>query len=61
MGEDKEGNLYNTRNNPKRKGSKSADRFAKYKDGMSVEAALKAGLVAGAIHNDSAKGFISLS
>jgi hypothetical protein len=59
--EDKEGNAYGKKNNPKRKGSKSAERFEKYRDGMTVESALKAGLVAGDIHNDTAKGYIKLA
>lgn len=39
--------------NPKRKGSEAAKRFRKYKDGMTVEQALKAG--------DAQKKFIKIS
>jgi hypothetical protein len=60
FGADKEGKDYGPKHNPKRDGSKSAERFGKYKANMSIEAALKAGLTTGDIHNDVAKGFITL-
>jgi hypothetical protein len=44
LGTDKDGKKYGPDNNPKRAGSAAATRFALYKDGMTVEAALKAGL-----------------
>ena len=47
--------------NPKRAGSKSHERFALYVDGMTVAAALAAGLTTGDIHHDVAHNFISLS
>ncbi len=60
MGADKEGKKFGKDNNPKRQGSKSADRFAKYTDGMTVESALKAGLTVADFDNDIKKGFISI-
>lgn len=47
--------------NPKRAGSKSHERFALYVDGMTVAAALEAGLTTGDIRHDVAHNFISLS
>ena len=45
--------------NPKR--GKSADRFALYKDGMTVKAAKEAGVTAADITYDTNKGFISVT
>lgn len=57
---DKEGKVYGKDNNPKRPSSKAAARFVLYRDGMTVEEALKEGLQAGDLTNDSSKGFIKL-
>lgn len=46
--------------NPKRKGSASHDRYALYKDGMSVGDALKAGVTKADLAWDQKKGFIKL-
>lgn len=48
-------------NNPKRKGSKSFDKFAKYKDGMTVEDAVKAGITGADLSWDSRHGFIKVA
>lgn len=47
--------------NPKRKGSKSFDRFAHYKNGMTVEAAVKAGVLYADLKWDSEHGFIAVN
>lgn len=47
--------------NPKRKGSKSFDRFAHYKNGMTVEAAVKAGVLYADLKWDSEHGFIAIN
>lgn len=47
--------------NPKRKGSKSYDRFAHYKNGMTVEAAVKAGVLYADLKWDSEHGFIAVN
>ena len=46
--------------NPKLKGSKAAKRFGKYKTGMSIADAIKAGLRRDDFNNDSDKKFISI-
>lgn len=62
FGKDKDGKHYNaTDNNPKRAGSKSGDRFAKYKDGMSVKEASEAGITAADLKWDSSHGFIAVA
>lgn len=53
LGADKDGKKYGPDNNPKRAGSAAATRFALYKDGMTIEAALKAGVSSGDISFDS--------
>jgi len=59
FGKDGEGNAYNAKdNNPKRAGSKGAERFAKYKDGMTVEEATKVGITAADLKWDTDKKFI---
>lgn len=58
---DKEGKLYGKDNNPKRKGSASEARFAKYKDGMTVAKAKEAGLSAADISYDADHGYIKLT
>jgi len=57
---DGEGNKFGKENNPKRAGSASAERFALYKDGMTVEEALNAGVTSTDINHDVGKGFIKL-
>lgn len=47
--------------NPKREGTPSHERFALYKDGMTVKQAKEAGVRAADISYDSEKGFISLT
>lgn len=49
---------YGAKNNPKREGTKAATRFETYKNGMTVEAALKAGHKPRHILKDKAKGYI---
>jgi hypothetical protein len=46
--------------NPKTKGSASYKRFAKYKSGMTVAAALKAGITRGDLRWDVERAFISI-
>lgn len=46
--------------NPKRAGSKSHDRFANYKTGMTVESAIKAGVTYADLSWDVGHGFISV-
>lgn len=58
---DKEGKTYGKDNNPKRVGSSSHDRFALYVDGMTVEAAIAAGVKTADLDWDVDKGFISIS
>lgn len=61
FGKDKDGKSYNTTdNNPKRAGSKSGERFAKYKAGMTLEAAVEAGVSPADIKWDSDHGFITI-
>jgi hypothetical protein len=47
--------------NPKRKGGKSHARFAKYRDGMTIEQALKAGVTAQDLKYDESKKFIQIT
>ncbi len=47
--------------NPKREGTPSAERFALYKNGMTVKEAKEAGVKAADISYDSEKGFISVT
>lgn len=57
-----EGKQYNaTDNNPKRKGTKSFDKFAKYKDGMTVEQAQAAGINAADLTWDAKHDFITIA
>lgn len=58
---DKDGNPYGKDNNPKRAGSKSAERFAFYTNGMTVEQAIAAGLTRGDLDFDMQKNFISIA
>lgn len=57
---DKDGKVYGPENNPKKPGSASADRFAKYVDGMTVKAAKEAGIINGDFANDTKKAFIEI-
>ncbi len=59
MGVDKEGRKYGRDNNPKR--GASAERFSKYRDGMTVADALKAGLETGDLNWDTTRKFISIA
>lgn len=60
FGKDKEGKPYNTTdNNPKRAGSKSGDRFAKYKAGQTLEEAVAAGITPADIKWDIDHGYIT--
>ena len=63
LGTDKEGVKFGPKNNPKREGSASAGRFANYRDGMTIEKALAAGLTSGDIvfDSDPKRGFITLT
>jgi len=60
FGADKEGQKYGASNNPKRDGSASADRFNMYKEGMTIEQALTAGVKTTDISWDLKKGFITV-
>jgi len=55
---DKEGKQYGASNNPKR--GKAAERFAKYKHGMTVKQALDAGVTSGDLNWDVGRKFISI-
>jgi len=57
---DKDGKTFGADHNPKKPGSASAERFAKYVDGMTVKAAKEAGILNGDFSNDTSKGFISI-
>lgn len=61
LGTDKDGKSYGADNNPKRAGSKSHDRFAAYKDGMTVAEAKAAGITASDLAYDAKNEFISIS
>lgn len=57
---DKDGNPYGKDNNPKRAGSKSAERFANYVNGMTVDQAIAAGLTRADLAFDEGKKFIAI-
>lgn len=57
---DKDGKAYGKDNNPKREGSASAQRFALYKDGMSVKQFVDKGGKLADISWDVSKGFIKI-
>jgi hypothetical protein len=61
FGKDKEGNAYGPKNNPKREGSKSHERFAAYKSGMTVRQALDAGVLGADLKYDEGKEFIVIT
>lgn len=48
------------KNNPKRAGTASATRFALYKDGMTIEKAIAAGITASDISHDQKAGLIAV-
>ena len=58
--DEKAGKNYGVDHNPKKAGSKGAERFALYTDGMTVGEALNAGVWAADITWDIGKGFIKL-
>jgi hypothetical protein len=60
FGADAEGVPYGPEHNPKRAGSAAADRFSLYRDGMTVGAALEAGVGMGDVTWDVSKGFITI-
>jgi hypothetical protein len=47
--------------NPKKSGSASYDRFAKYREGMTVSEAIAAGVTMADVKWDSERGFIQLT
>ena len=57
---EKTGKTYGPDHNPKKAGSKGAERFALYTDGMTVKEAIDAGVWAADITWDIGKGFIAL-
>lgn len=57
---DKDGKSYGAENNPKKPGTATHGRFAKYVDGMTVKAALEAGLTRGDLSYDKDKKFIDI-
>jgi hypothetical protein len=58
---DKEGKQYGSANNPKRANSASATLFAKYRDGMTVQQAVDAGISAAALRWDKEHSFINIA
>ena len=58
---DKEGKLYGSDNNPKRKGSKAEKLFQLYKNGMEVGDFIKAGGTASAIKYDTTHKYIAVA
>jgi hypothetical protein len=57
---DKDEKQFGADHNPKKPGSASFDRFARYVDGMTVKAAKEAGIQNGDLDNDVKKGFIDI-
>ena len=60
MKTDKDGKHYGPKNNPKREGSSASERFAKYREGMTVKAAKEAGITASDVRYDSDHGYIEV-
>ena len=58
---DPKGEPYGPNNNPKRKGTESAERFSRYRNGMTVGQAKEAGVTSGDINWDAKKGFIEVA
>lgn len=62
LGKNAEGKAYDGKdNNPKRKASKSFEKFAKYKNGMTVQQAVDAGLTGADLSWDTRHKFISIA
>lgn len=60
MGQNSEGRQYGPEFNPKKVGSLSHERFARYREGMTVDEAMAQGLGSKDFDYDSKKGFISI-
>lgn len=60
FGKDDEGNAYGPENSPK-KGENTKQRWAIYRDGMTVADALEAGLTRSNIRKDRRAGFITIT
>lgn len=61
LGIDKDGKAFHaTNNNPKREGTKAAERFALYKNGMTVAQAMEVGVKPRHLTKDVAKGFVTI-
>lgn len=58
---DAEGKPYGRSNNPKRAGSKSAERFALLRSGITVAGALAAGFTVADLHWDTDHKYIEIS
>lgn len=58
---DKEGKAYGKDNNPKRDGSKAAEVFSLYKDGMTVQEAKDAGIPSADIKFNNDKGYLKVA
>lgn len=61
FGKDKESKSYGKDNNPKRAGSASHGKFAKYVDGMTVQQAVDAGMTGADLTWDTKHGFIKIA
>lgn len=61
LGADKEGKPYGKTNNPKRSGSSAAKVFEVYRSGMTIQAAIDAGIPTANILWDKDKGFITIA
>lgn len=61
LGVDSESKPYGAKNNPKREGTKAAERFESYKNGMTVAKAIEAGMKPRHIRRDAEHGYITLS
>lgn len=59
FGTDKDGNAYSAENSPK-KGEGTKERWAKYRDGMTLSEALEAGLTRSNVRKDRRAGFITI-
>lgn len=61
LGKDQNDKPYGEDNNPKRAGSAAHDRFKLYRDGMTVDQAIDAGVTRADINWDAKQGFITVS
>lgn len=59
FGVDKDGKAYSAENSPK-KGDTTKERWAKYRDGMTLSEALAAGLTRSNVRKDRRAGFITI-